>query len=222
MNKTLIVLDDIAERSQLIALLGTGKNNAQSKIIITTRENPDNWLDFLSWSSQKYKMRLLDNDESLELLTQHAFGSKLVNILNYEFKYLAQDALDYCEGNPLVLEVLGSSLSQNDTTIFSKSQLKLLGKDIDARIQGVLIKSYMAFPNNFVKELFLHIACFFVRKDIGYMVNILEAYYSAIRGMETLIGIERSRKDIYKLPLLARASKLSNSYGISGMCKLNS
>ncbi|XP_076921920.1 disease resistance protein RML1B-like [Bidens hawaiensis] len=188
MNKAFIVLDDIVERSQLIALLGTGMINARSKIIITTRGNPDNLFNFSCWRCQKYQMRLLNSDESLELLTQHAFGSKLVNALNYEFKYLAQHALGYCEGNPLALEVLGSSLSQNDTTIYWKSRLKLLGKDIDARIQKVLIKSYIELPDKFVKELFLHIACFFVGKDIDYVVKILEPDYSAICGIETLFN----------------------------------
>ncbi|KAL7597943.1 hypothetical protein Lser_V15G23456 [Lactuca serriola] len=73
-KRSLIVLDDIAEDSQLVALLGTGKINAQSKIIITTtRENTENWFKSTSWRCQDYKMKLLNDDESLELLSRHAF-----------------------------------------------------------------------------------------------------------------------------------------------------
>nr|XP_043615528.1 disease resistance protein RUN1-like isoform X2 [Erigeron canadensis] len=180
-KRTLIVLDDIAEHKQLVALLGTGEINAQSKIILTTRQNTDKWFSSTKWRCQSYKMKLLNDDESLELLSRHAFGSK---IPMEGFVELAGQAVRYCQGNPLALEVLGSSLFKNDW----ESQLKLLDKDIDSRIQVVLIRSYMSLPYKSEKELFLHIACFFVGKDIDYVVTILERDYSAASGIKTLIN----------------------------------
>ncbi|CAI9265870.1 unnamed protein product [Lactuca saligna] len=56
-KRMLIVLDDIAIYSQLLTLLGTGKINAQSKIIITTRENTDGWFKFRDWRCQVHEMR---------------------------------------------------------------------------------------------------------------------------------------------------------------------
>ncbi|KAI7745657.1 hypothetical protein M8C21_023189, partial [Ambrosia artemisiifolia] len=183
MNRTLIVLDDILECSQLVALLGTGNINARSKIIITTRENTDNWFDPSRWRCQKYEMRLLNDDESLELLSRHAFGSK---IPNEGYMWHLQEATRLCEGNPLALEVLGSSLLTNDTTYW-ESLLSLFGKDIDSRIDGVLIRSYMSLPCNIVKDLFLHIACFFIGIDMDYVVKILDPDYSATSGIKILI-----------------------------------
>ncbi|XP_021979437.2 disease resistance protein RUN1-like [Helianthus annuus] len=167
-KRTLIVLDDIVDHKQLVALLGTGKINAQSKIIITTRENTDTWFDHSYWTCQKYEMRLLNDDESQELLSPHAFGSKIPMA---GFKELILQAVQYCDGNPLALEVLGSSLFKNNTISHRKSQLNLLEKDIDSRPHGVLVRSYMSLPYNSEKELFLHIACFFIGKDMDYVMS---------------------------------------------------
>ncbi|KAI7728940.1 hypothetical protein M8C21_019016 [Ambrosia artemisiifolia] len=180
-KRVLIVLDDIVQQSQLDTLLGTGKINSQSKIIITTRER----FDMSCWRCQQYEMKLLNADESLELLCRHAFRSKIPMV---GFEEAVLQATKYCEGNPLALEVLGSSMSNNTTINYWKSQLNLLDKDIHSGIQSVLIRSYMALPYNTQKELFLHIACFFIGKDVDYVVQILEPDYSAISGIQTLIS----------------------------------
>ncbi|KAM0031145.1 putative P-loop containing nucleoside triphosphate hydrolase, leucine-rich repeat domain superfamily [Helianthus debilis subsp. tardiflorus] len=127
-------------------------------------------------------MKLLNRDESSELLCRHAFGSTKPMA---GFKELVLQATQYCEGNALALETLGSSLFKNNTAYW-ESQLRLLEKDIDSRIQSVLLRSYKSLPYNTVKELFLHIACFFVGNDIDYVVKILEPDYSAVSGMKIL------------------------------------
>ncbi|KAI3725023.1 hypothetical protein L1987_64795 [Smallanthus sonchifolius] len=104
------------------------------------------------------------------------------------FEGLVPKAVQYCEGNPLALEVLGSSLSQNNTIQYWKSQLKLLKKDMHSGIQGVLQRSFTSLPYSSEKELFLHIACFFIGKDMNYVVKILEPDYSAASGIKTLIN----------------------------------
>ncbi|KAL8232439.1 hypothetical protein R6Q57_002217 [Mikania cordata] len=185
MNKALIVLDDIVERQQLVALLGTEKINAQSKIIITARENTDNWFDIPYWKCHKYQMTLLNDAELSQLLCHHAFGSK-TPIEGFE-EFVLQ-AVQYCEGNPLALEVLGSYFSHNSTINYWRSQLNLLERDMHLKIQDVLKTSYDSLPYKSVKMLFLHIACFFVGKDMNYVVEILEPDYSAILGIQTLIN----------------------------------
>ncbi|XP_023731175.1 probable disease resistance protein At4g19520 isoform X3 [Lactuca sativa] len=183
-KRSLIVLDDIVERSQLVALLGTGKINPQTKIIITTtRENTDDWFKFTDWRCQDYEMKLLNDDESLELLSRHAFGSK---VPMEGFKEVAEQAVQYCEGNPLALEVLASALSQKNTIVHWKSQLNTLEKDIHSRIHNVLIMSYNSLSLVLEKELFLHIACFFVGKDKDYVVKILQHDYNAASGITSL------------------------------------
>ncbi|CAI9293129.1 unnamed protein product [Lactuca saligna] len=191
-KKTLIVLDDVARRSELIALLGTGKINTQSKIIITTTtENTDNWFKFPYRRCQVYKMKLLDDDESLELLSRHAFGCK---VPMEGFEELALQAVRYCEGNPLALVMLASSLSDDNTILYWKSRLNFLDKDFDSRIQSVLITSYESLPSILEKELFLHIACFFVGKDEDYVVKILEHDYCALSEMGKHIVRQESSK----------------------------
>ena len=68
-------------------------------------------------------MKLLNGDESLDLLSHHAFGSKTPR---EGFKELAVQVVQYSEGNPLALEVLGSSLSNKNTIRLWKSELNLL------------------------------------------------------------------------------------------------
>ncbi|KAJ9551414.1 hypothetical protein OSB04_015459 [Centaurea solstitialis] len=178
----LIVLDDILEYSTLVALLGIGKINAKSKIIITTESSY--LLSKFSYRCQRYQIKLLDDDESLELFTCHAFASSKEPVEG--LKELAAQAVRYCEGNPLAIEVLGSSLSNCDSITYWKSQLEVLRKDIHSRIQYVLERSYNSLPYNSEKELFLHIACFFIGKDMDYVAKILEPDYSAVSGIKTL------------------------------------
>ncbi|KAJ0532613.1 putative P-loop containing nucleoside triphosphate hydrolase, leucine-rich repeat domain superfamily [Helianthus annuus] len=104
------------------------------------------------------------------------------------FEGLVLKVVQYCEGNPLALKVLGSSLSENNTIHYWRSQLKKLKKEMHSGIQGVLQRSYTSLPYNSEKELFLHIACFFVGKDLDYVVQILEPDYSAASGIKTLIN----------------------------------
>ncbi|KAJ9551179.1 hypothetical protein OSB04_015224 [Centaurea solstitialis] len=183
-KKALIVLDDIVEPSQLQVFLGMGKINKESKIIITTRKNNTlRWFESRSWRCQEYTMELLDEDESLELLSLHAFGFKAPM---EGYMELAKEVLQYCEGNPLALEVLGSSLSEDTSIMFWRSTLDLLKKDINSGIQRVLMRSYNSLPYNSNKELFLHIACFFVGEDKDYVSKILEHDYSASSGIKTL------------------------------------
>ncbi|KAD4585097.1 hypothetical protein E3N88_22698 [Mikania micrantha] len=184
MNKALIVLDDIVESKQLVSLLGTGEINAQSKIIITTRENIDKWPHIPYRRCHKYQMTLLNDAESSQLLCRHAFGSK-TPIEGFE-EFVLQ-VVQYCEGNPLALEVLGSSFSHNNAINYWRSRLKLLDKDMHLNIQNVLQTSYDSLPYKFDKMLFLHIACFFVGKDKNYVEKILEPDYAAISGIQILI-----------------------------------
>ncbi|KAL8260248.1 hypothetical protein R6Q59_028201 [Mikania micrantha] len=184
-KKALILLDDIVKPSQLDALLGVGNINKQSKIIITTMENDIGiWFRSRSKRCNEYKMKLLDDHESLELLCLHAFGSKNPK---EGYEELAKEVVRYCAGNPLALEVLGSSLSEDISISYWESSLKLLGKDIHHDIYSVLKKSYDSLPYDSDRELFLHIACFFVGTDIDYVVMMLEPDYSAVSRIKTLI-----------------------------------
>ncbi|KAJ9552021.1 LOW QUALITY PROTEIN: hypothetical protein OSB04_016066 [Centaurea solstitialis] len=185
-KKAFIVFDDIDEPKQLEHFLKFEDIHEESKIIITTRKNnTNNWFKPRTWGYREYKMRLLDVDESVELFSLHAFGLK-IPVEGYED--LTKEVLQYCEGNPLALEVLGSSLSEDVSIPFWINTLDLLKREINFDIQHVLIRSYDSLPNKNSKELFLHIACFFVGEDKDYVEQILEHDYCASSGIQVLIN----------------------------------
>ncbi|PWA83119.1 toll/interleukin-1 receptor (TIR) domain-containing protein [Artemisia annua] len=187
-KKVLIVLDNIVTKKQLDALIGTG-TITQSKIIITTTERGSSKWFKSPWRCQEYEMKLLDEGDSLKLLRLHAFEP---NDPMEGYEELEKRALRYCEGNPLALEVWGSSLnckssdSSNSRKEFWESMMTSLERQVPGQIQSVLITSYNELQLNSVKELFLHIACFFNGEDKDYVEKILEPDYNAISGIVTL------------------------------------
>ncbi|KAK1408097.1 hypothetical protein QVD17_39730 [Tagetes erecta] len=197
MKKVLVVLDDIDDHDELSALLGTSAFHTQSKIIITTRLlDIHSWFESISWRCYVNKLQLLNNDESLEVFSCHAFGSKRPL---ESFSDLAVELAQYCEGNPLALKVLGSSLfvSAEDPREISsiieiwRSRLNSLTSmkgDLDFKIQGLLQKSFDSLPLASYKELFLHIVVFFIGEDEDYVVKILEHDCHAKAGIISLIN----------------------------------
>ncbi|CAI9293456.1 unnamed protein product [Lactuca saligna] len=196
-KRALIILDDIDEHDQLDALLGTRASRTQSKIIITTRLlDIRAWFRSISWRCEVQKSELLNDHESLDLLSCHAFGSK---IPMEGFKDLALQLAQYCGGNPLALKVLGSSLfsdaeeprEKNSMIGVWRSTLNSLNSlkgDLDCKIQGILQKSFDSLPHASNKELFLHIVFFFVGEYEGYVAKILEPDWHAKAGIRTLIN----------------------------------
>ncbi|PWA90600.1 toll/interleukin-1 receptor (TIR) domain-containing protein [Artemisia annua] len=174
-KKALIVLDNIVTKKQLDALIGTGIKT-QSKIIITTRQrNSSKWFQSTSWRCQEHEMKLLDDGDSLELLSLYAFEPN-APINGYE--ELLERALVYCQGNPLALEVLGSSLNRGSQE-FWESTLTSYEREFPGDLKSVLITSYNLLQQSIQQQLFLHIACFFIGKDKDYVEKILGPDYCA-------------------------------------------
>ncbi|KAM0037007.1 putative TIR domain, P-loop containing nucleoside triphosphate hydrolase [Helianthus debilis subsp. tardiflorus] len=148
-KRVLIVIDDIDDKDTLNTLVGTKVFHTQSKIIITTRDlSIHTWFGSISSGCHVHKIELLNVDESLELLSYHAFGSK---VPMEGFEELAIQLAKYCEGNPLALKVLGSSLSEGQGTRIETwrstvNSLNSLKGDINIKIQGVLQKSFDTLP----------------------------------------------------------------------------
>ncbi|XP_071718516.1 disease resistance protein Roq1-like [Rutidosis leptorrhynchoides] len=111
-NKVLIVLDDIGSLDQLDALLGNKGFNQGSKIIITTRDMSltERCILFkkkVECRHTKYLLERLSHNSSLKLLCHHAFNCEE---LKDGYKVVSRDILEYCEGHPLALKVLGCNL----------------------------------------------------------------------------------------------------------------
>ncbi|KAK9074111.1 hypothetical protein SSX86_006708 [Deinandra increscens subsp. villosa] len=197
LKKVLIVVDDIDDQDNLSTLFGTRRFPTQSKIIITTRIlNINSWFGSISWACHVHKIELLNLDNSMELLSCHAFGSK---VPMEGFHEIAAQLAQYCGGNPLALKVLGSSLFVNaeDPRIKNnmievwRSKMKSLSSlkgDLDSKIQGVLQKSFESLPCHSHKELFLHIACLLIGQTTHRMIKALENDWHAKSGIQTLIN----------------------------------
>ncbi|KAM0052544.1 putative TIR domain, P-loop containing nucleoside triphosphate hydrolase [Helianthus debilis subsp. tardiflorus] len=174
-KRTLLVLDGINKFEQLDVLIGTKGLHPGSKIIITSKnesltEKCRLFETQVPPKHMKHWLQGLDDEESLQLLSWHAFGC---NEPNEGDKKQSIKVVEYCQGHPLALKVLGSSLRSEDATW--EDILESLGKEINPDIKKVLKISFDALPSEKDKELFKHIACLFVGEDRKFTEDILKA-----------------------------------------------
>ncbi|KAM7508232.1 hypothetical protein LguiA_018685 [Lonicera macranthoides] len=168
-KKVIIVLDDVDEKSQIDKLAGSFKwFGARSRIIITTRN--EEVLRAIAQTCriegqpevyESYKPELMDDDDSLELFSKHAFMSKSPP---EGYDILSKKVVSTAAGLPLVLVVTGSSLfGEIDKDIWEEKFKEL--KNIAA--EEVLEKLRLSFnPLSWAqKETFLDIACLFIGLD---------------------------------------------------------
>jgi ribosomal protein S13 len=167
-RRTLIVLDDVEERDQFNAIVGMQNWLCKgSKIIVTTRNKGllsanDKWV--------KCKVEPLDNGKSLELFSWHAFGQA------YPVEGFVEDSwkiVNHCNGLPLALRVIGSSLSGKSREVW-ESALHEMEVIPNCEVQKILRISYDSLDDEYQKNLFLDIACFFNGMDYNYAVRILD------------------------------------------------
>ncbi|KAK1413504.1 hypothetical protein QVD17_35278 [Tagetes erecta] len=175
-KKTLLVLDDVGCLDQLDALLGNEAFHEGSKIIITTKDasltercalfNPR-----VQPKHKKISLNGLDEFASLELLCIHAFQS---HMSKEGYEDVLIELVQYCEGHPLALEILGRSLQKRDV-VYWKECIKVLKKEPHSHINNALKMSFDSLPFENDKELLKHIACFFVGMDRDVTETILNA-----------------------------------------------
>ncbi|KAM1413481.1 hypothetical protein ACFXTO_026073 [Malus domestica] len=181
-KKVLIVLDDVSNRDQLNAILGMREwLHPGSKIIITTRyEHLLNAHEVF----EKFMVQELDEEESLELFSWHAFRQSHPEEGCME---LSRHVVQHCGGLPLALQVLGSSLSGKSEEVW-QSALQKLDVIPNDKIQKVLRISFDSLQDDHDKNLFLHIASFFTGKTMDYTITILDNLEFCTRiGIENLV-----------------------------------
>ena len=153
-KRVLLILDDVDKLEQLKSLAGEhGWFGPKSRIIITTRDRhllKKHKVDAL------YKVMELDPKESFQLFCQHAFNQ---SNCEKDFVSLSNDVVNYVNGLPLALEVLGSFLF-NKSVHDWESTLHKLKKQPNIEIQNVLKMSYEGLDKG-EQGTFLDIACFF-------------------------------------------------------------
>ncbi|KAF8016455.1 hypothetical protein BT93_H1850 [Corymbia citriodora subsp. variegata] len=185
-KKVLLVLDDVNDIKQLSALAGKhewfGKG---SRIIITTRDNhllTSHGID----KDLIYEVKTLEDQEALELFNKHAFFRSKEMVKRRD---LVDSALHYASGLPLALEVLGSFLCDRSEQEWENA-LDKLAKIPNKNINDVLKLSYDGLED-YAKEIFLDIACFFKGRSIEHTTKVLNSchFYTTI-GVRVLV--ERS------------------------------
>ncbi|XP_035540857.1 disease resistance protein RPV1-like [Juglans regia] len=166
-KRVILVLDDVDDLKQIHALalhfewLGPG-----SRVIVTTRD--EHLLTQLGVNA-KYKVKELNQFESLCLLSWHAFG--MVHPRE-AYQDLSRSAVEYAGGLPLALEVLGSFLKGRSTTEW-KNELKILRRNPHKNVQKILWRSFDSLDYS-RKDIFLDVACFFIDMDKEYVIKILD------------------------------------------------
>ncbi|KAH8522770.1 hypothetical protein H0E87_003419 [Populus deltoides] len=182
-KRVLVVLDDVDRLDQLDKVIGDRNQLYQgSKIIVTARHG---CLLKSHEACEKFGVDALCYDESLQLFSWHAFGQALPNEGYEEF---SQKIVHHCAGIPLVLEVLGSSLSGQSIDFWKRASQEPEAIDGDGKIQKILKISYDSLLDERDRNLFLDIACFFIGNDKDYVRRILEccSFYRTI-GIQKLI-----------------------------------
>ncbi|CAL5340892.1 unnamed protein product [Camellia sinensis] len=181
-KRVLVILDDVDTMDQLDAVLGMRDWFSQgSKIIITTRR------ERLLRAHEVYLVHKVENlnyNESLELFSWHAFGK---NCPIDDFIEDSERMVQYCGGLPLAIKILGSSLFGKSLNVW-KSQLEKLKAIPDYEVVEKLKISYDSLQDDHDKNLFLHVACFFVGMDEDWVVTILDGcdFYTTV-GIQNLI-----------------------------------
>ncbi|KAM7480791.1 hypothetical protein LguiB_005374 [Lonicera macranthoides] len=204
-KRVFLVLDDVNELEQLDAILGTRSWFTQgSKIIITTRREH---LLTVNELYQMHKIEKLDERESLELFSCHAFGQSHPA---KGYMVQSQKFVHHCGGIPLALEVLGSSVSGRSLDVW-ESALKKLDAKPHMKVLEKLRISYDSLQDENDRYIFLDIACFFVGKKKNDLLTILDGCnYHAADGIQSLIDrnlliVENDRMGMH--PLLQEMGK---------------
>ncbi|XP_048422834.1 disease resistance protein RPV1-like [Pyrus x bretschneideri] len=181
-RRVLLVLDDVDHMDQLDAVLEMKDwFYPGSKILITTRRER---LLKAHQVTNVHKVGTLYYNESLELFSWHAFRQDhpLRGYMEYSKK-----VVHYCDGLPLALKVLGSSLSGESIDVWESAVEKL--KVIpNGEIMNKLRISYDNLQDDHDQELFLHIACFLIGRNKSHIVRILDGCdFCTIVGIQNLI-----------------------------------
>ncbi|GMY19605.1 TMV resistance protein N-like isoform X2, partial [Fagus crenata] len=171
-KKVLIVLDDVDGEKQLEALVGKHDwFGVGSRIIVTSR---DSHLLRRHGVDDVFTTKGLNNDEALELFSWRAFKKPCPE---ENYVDLSKDFVNYTNGLPLALKVLGSLLfgRSMDAWKSARDQLKV---EPNSNILDILKISFDGLTDT-QKQLFLDIACFFKGKDKDCIRDILEScgYY---------------------------------------------
>ncbi|XP_048139185.1 disease resistance protein L6-like isoform X4 [Rhodamnia argentea] len=168
-KKVLVLLDDVDDESQLIALLGRRCCFGHgSRILITTR---DAMVLRAYKVNSTYLVEGMDFPRSLQLFSKHAFRRDHPPIEKLE---QSREIVKFAQGLPLLLEVMGLTLSlRGQRKEIWDDYLMKLKKGVIKRIRSTLMISYEALDPN-QRQIFLDIACLFDGYDKSTVMYMWE------------------------------------------------
>ncbi|XP_016650457.1 PREDICTED: TMV resistance protein N-like [Prunus mume] len=168
-KKLLLILDDVNQLDQLNKLVGRSDwFGSGSRIVLTTR---DKHLLIAHQVNLIYEVEKLDHYESLKLFTSWNSFSRTGHLKD-DYAKLANKVVDYADGLPLALMVLGSHLCGRSIDQW-KYALDGYKRVPNREIQEILKISYNALEDG-VKEVFLDIAFFYKGLGEDCVIHVLE------------------------------------------------
>ncbi|GJS64181.1 NB-ARC domains-containing protein [Tanacetum coccineum] len=177
----LLVLDDVDHRDQLKALASSASWFCPGSLIIFTGK--DKQLLRSHRVDEIHDMNFLDKDQSIQLFSLYAFEEKHPST---GFQGLAYKAVNYVQGHPLALIVLGCFL-YGKTVGEWVSELDRLKLHPNEEIQHVLRLSYDGL-NSHQQNILLDIACLFIGDNCKFVASILDGCnYFAHTNMKVLV-----------------------------------
>lgn len=186
-KKVLIVLDDVDDVGQLMALAKTRNWFGRgSRIIITTRDVSLLRTNTMGQQDCAYEMTELNPCHALQLFSKHAFGETLPSD---DHENLASEIVATTGGFPLALEVLGSYLHGRSLKMWVEALQRLRRSSPHESVQETLSISYEALSEE-EQQIFLDIACFFIGKESTIPVYMWDACnFSPESGLATLTDL---------------------------------
>ncbi|XP_048436927.1 uncharacterized protein LOC103934681 isoform X3 [Pyrus x bretschneideri] len=168
-KRVLVIVDDVDRDAQLDALaLRHDSFGPGSRIIVTTRDQ--HLLKILNVEAI-CPLQEMNKEEALELFSWHAFRK---NYPNEEYVELSREAVDYCGGLPLALEVIGSYLRSTSTSGWGTVLHEWKSSQPYRVILENIKTSYDRLNDDLVKDVFLDIGCFFIGMNKNDVTTILD------------------------------------------------
>ncbi|KAK8553050.1 hypothetical protein V6N13_055827 [Hibiscus sabdariffa] len=167
-KKIIVVFDGVTD-SDPIDFVGVRHFGHRNKIIVTFR---DKQVFKSGGANQILEVHKLNENDSFQLFSTFAF--KLLNP-TVDFRDLAFKFVEYAQGNPLALKVLGSKLYKKSRKEW-ESEVDRLNEYVEPKISQIL-KSTFDGLDELEKNIFLDIACFLKGKPKSKILEILSSYY---------------------------------------------